>query len=84
MFNYILDGVKDAPKKDVRLALLESEDTEGGVDLVTLDEDGDVELYVITFTPDGTFFRHADGNYADPDRENPVEGNRRNLLVLDE
>ena len=84
--NFILGGdKKDGAVVDVRLSLQESDDVTGGVDLVVLDEDGDIFQYVLTFNPDGTFFRHPGGNYANPDGVDRDDNNNRlNLLVLDE
>ena len=62
------------------LSLQPSDEAENGVDLVVLDSDGDIELYVLTLNEDGTFFRHEDGNFAGEHSE----ANPNNLLVLDE
>jgi len=60
----------------VRLALQEDD---GDIDLVTLNEDGTVDRLVLTVEPDGTFYRHAGGNFAG----HATEENPRNQLVLD-
>ena len=64
-FKFILEDDYDDDKvKKVRLALRPSKSTSGGVDLVTLTEDGkDTKLFVLTINPDGTFYRHHGGNF---------------------
>jgi hypothetical protein len=80
-FSYTIEALeseqKDSQPTPITLALQMSDDVEGGVDLVTLTEDGDVYLYVMTFNPDGTFFRHDSGNFADENGEGDDNPNGR-------
>ena len=46
-------------------------DGAGGVDLVTLDEDGDPILHILVLNADGTLTRHEDGNLGILGGDNP-------------
>lgn len=70
-------GNKEEDSHIVRLNLQPSDDDEGAVDLVVLDEHAEIERYVMTFFPDGTFLRHTGGCYLDdPDAKGGDPGYR--------
>lgn len=81
MFNFTLGTVGD--KRDekfiqpITLALTPSEEGDG-VDLVCVDNEGDIDLHILSILADGTFIRHAYGNFV---TDVETDDNPHNVIV---